>query len=343
MKAPDFWQSNNWISTLLKPLSCLYQSLSEKNKLKKLKVQKKLSVPVIVVGNINVGGTGKTPVTIALISELQQRGLNVGLISRGYGRKDESIIVSDEKASPELLGDEPYLIHQKTDVPVAIANQRYDAGLALLAKYPDLDVIVSDDGLQHYALHRDFEIAVFGKQGVGNGNVMPAGPLRESVERLNSVDAIVTIDDTFHFLLPYSQKCYKIAQRLGVPYQLNNFKQIQQWEHFSLVSAIAGIAHPSNFFNALSSKNIEVSAYPFDDHHTYSAKDFANMAEPILMTEKDAVKCTQILHDHDAWVVPLETILPSGFIEMIIQHINFKKDIEKIDPKNFIGDSECLN
>lgn len=343
MKAPSFWLSNSWVSTLLKPLSCLYQCLAEKNKLKKLKVQKKLSVPVIVVGNINVGGTGKTPVTIALISELQQRSLNVGLISRGYGRQDQSVIVSHEGITSELLGDEPYLIHQKTNVPVAVANQRYDAGLALLAKYPDLDVIVSDDGLQHYALHRDFEIAVFGKQGIGNGYILPAGPLREGVERLNSVDAIVTIDDHFEFLLPYSQKCYKIAQRLGVPYQLNNFKQTQSWKYFSFVSAVAGIAHPNNFFHALSSKNIEVSAYPFDDHHTYSAADFANMAEPILMTEKDAVKCTQILHDHDAWVVPLETTLPSGFIELIIQHINLKKDIEKIDPKNFIGDSECLN
>ncbi|GAA5098082.1 tetraacyldisaccharide 4'-kinase [Wohlfahrtiimonas larvae] len=343
MQTPKFWQENNGITILLKPLSYLYRFLSEKNKLKKLKAQKKLSVPVIVVGNINAGGTGKTPVTIALISELQQRGLNVGLISRGYGRKDESLIVSDEKVSPELLGDEPYLIHQKTDVPVAVANQRYDAGLALLSKYPDLDVIVSDDGLQHYALYRDFEIAVFGQQGIGNGYMIPAGPLRESVERLKYVDAIITIDDSFNFLLPYLKKCYKITQRLGVPYQLNNFKQTQQWENFSLISAIAGIAHPNNFFNALSLKGLKVSTYPFGDHHTYSATDFINMIEPILMTEKDAVKCTHILHNHDAWVVPLETILPSGFIELIIQHINLKKDIEKIDPKNFIGDSECLN
>lgn len=326
MKAPDFWQENNWIATLLKPLSCLYQSLSEKNKLKKLKVQRKLSVPVIVVGNINVGGTGKTPVTIALINELQQKGWKVGLISRGYGRKDQSVIVSDENVSSELLGDEPYLIHQKIDVPVAVANQRYDAGLALLAKYPDLDLIISDDGLQHYALHRDFEIAVFGKQGIGNGFVLPAGPLREDVSRLKSVDAVLTIDDQFQFLLPYSQKCYKIAQRLGVPYKLNNSQQVKAWKDFSLVSAIAGIAHPSNFFNALSSqKNIEVSAYPFGDHHNYRADDFANMAEPILMTEKDAVKCTQILKDHDAWVVPLETELPSEFIQFMINHIDLIK------------------
>ncbi len=343
MKAPNFWQEHNWISILLKPLSCLYQVLSERNKLKKLKVQKKLPVPVIVVGNINIGGTGKTPVTIALIEVLQAKGYQVGLISRGYGRKEQSVIVSDIHASSELLGDEPYLIHQKTGAPIAVANQRYDAGIALLSKYPDLDMIISDDGLQHYALYRDFEIAVFGKQGIGNGFVLPAGPLRESVDRLNYVDAMITIDDQFQFLLPYSQKCYKITQQLGVPYKLNNTQQLREWQSFFRVSAIAGIAHPSNFFNALSSKNIEVSAYPFGDHHTYSAVDFANMAEPILMTEKDAVKCTQILNGHDAWVVPLETTLPSDFIELIIQHINLKKDIERIDPKNFIGDSECLN
>lgn len=331
MKAPDFWQKKQGISTLLKPLSYLYQFLSQQNQRKKLKIQKKLPVPVIVVGNINVGGTGKTPVTIALISELQQRGFKVGLISRGYGRKDQSIIVSDEQSSAAMLGDEPYLIHQKTQVPVAVANQRYDAGVALLAKYPNLDVIVSDDGLQHYALHRDFEIAVFGQQGIGNGYVMPAGPLRESVERLNSVDAIVTIDDSFHFLLPYSQKCYKITQQLGLPYQLNNFKQTQAWENFSHVSAVAGIAHPNNFFNALSSKNISVSAYSFDDHHAYSTDDFINIIEPILMTEKDAVKCTQILHKHDVWVVPLETTMSPCFIDIIIQHTHLEKSFEVVD------------
>lgn len=330
MKAPNFWQEKNWMSTLLKPLSCLYQFLSHQNKLKKLQTQKKLPVPVIVVGNINVGGTGKTPVSIALISELQRKGFKVGLISRGYGRKDQSIIVSDDHSSAAILGDEPYLIHQKTGAPIAVANQRYDAGVALLAKYSDLDVIVSDDGLQHYALHRDFEIAVFGQQGIGNGCVMPAGPLRENVERLENVDAIVTIDDTFSFLRPYSEKCYKITQQLGLPYQLNNSKHTQAWENFSVISAVAGIAHPSNFFRALTSKKLEVVTYPFSDHHTYTANDFINMIEPIVMTEKDAVKCTEILHKHDAWVVSLHTTMPACFIDIVIQHIHLEKNIESV-------------
>lgn len=326
MKAPNFWQTNNWIVQLLKPLSSLYQKISLRDQQKKLLTQKKLSVPVIVVGNINVGGTGKTPVTITLINMLKAEGYRVGLISRGYGRKIEkspsSTVVSEKGITPELLGDEPYLIHQKTSVPVAVSQKRYDAGVALLAKYPDLDLIISDDGLQHYALYRDFEIAVFGRQGVGNGYVLPAGPLRENVDRLKSVDAILTIDERFNFLLPYSEKCYKIAQRLGVPYQLNNSKQTKEWMNFSHVSAVAGIAHPSNFFQSLSSKaNIKVAQYPFGDHHHYCAEDFAKMAEPILMTEKDAVKCTDILHNHDAWVVPLETELPQKLIEQIIQHI----------------------
>lgn len=322
MKAPKFWQTKTGVEKLLKPLSCLYTYIAEQNKQKKLKVQKKLPVPVIIVGNINVGGTGKTPVTIALIDHLQLLGYKIGLVSRGYGRNGTDIIVSDKDTTAQLLGDEPYLIHQKTSVPVAVAKRRYDAGIALLDKYPDINIIISDDGLQHYELYRDFEISVFGQQGVGNGYVLPAGPLRESIDRLNSVDAILTIDDGFQFLLPYSQKCYKIAQQLGVPYQLNNSKQTREWKNFSHVSAVAGIAHPNNFFYALSSKSILVKAYPFTDHHIYHATDFAKMAEPILMTEKDAVKCTRILSHSDAWVVPLETLLPQTFIELILQKIN---------------------
>lgn len=325
MRAPKFWQQTNGIARLLIPLSCLYSYLSKKNKQKKFNHQKRLSVPVIVVGNINVGGTGKTPVTIALIEALKSRGYNVGLISRGYGRNNKDTIVSDGKISAESLGDEPYLIQQKTNVPVAVAGQRYDAGIALLNEYPDINIIISDDGLQHYALYRDFEIAVFGHQGIGNGYILPAGPLREGLERLNSVDAILTIDDGFQFLLPYSEKCYKIAQQIGVPYQLNNSKQTREWKNFSHVSAVAGIAHPNNFFSALSSKSIHVKAYPFTDHHVYHLTDFAEMAAPILMTEKDAVKCTQILNHHDAWVVPLETKLPQSFIELIISKINSSK------------------
>lgn len=330
MKAPNFWQTTNWIATALKPLSWLYQYLSNKNRRSKLRHQKKLPVPLIVVGNINVGGTGKTPVTIALITALQAQGFRVGLISRGYGRKSEGVVVSDSVTSAEQLGDEPFLIHEKTNVPVAVGSQRYDAGMALLSRYPDLNLIISDDGLQHYALYRDFEIAVFGQQGIGNGCILPAGPLREPVQRLESVDAILTINDQFQFLLPYSEKCYKIAHRLGVPYQLNNSKITQVWGKFSQVSAIAGIAHPSNFFNALSQHDITVSAHPFDDHHIYRHEDFANIAKPIVMTEKDAVKCRDLLVHHDVWVVPLETELPTKFIQLVQERINLTKQDNQV-------------
>ena len=322
MQAPKFWKTRNIFALTLRPLSWLYQWISQCQRDKKIKNQRTLPVPVIVVGNINVGGTGKTPVTIALITELHKKGYRVGLISRGYGRKNsDSIIVSDSNVTAEDIGDEPYLIHQRTGVPIAVSGQRYDAGCALLERYPDLDVIVSDDGLQHYALHRDFEIAVFGQQGIGNGFILPAGPLREPVERLESVNAILVVDDESQFLLPYLQKCYKIAHRLGVPYQLNNSNNTRPWENFTNVSAVAGIAHPSNFFSALSSKNITFNAHPFEDHHAYSVNDFKGLSMPILMTEKDAVKCTHILHNQDVWVVPLETDLPPDFIEFIIRQL----------------------
>lgn len=325
MQAPKFWQKKSGMAQLLLPLSKLYQWIANKDKLKKLKVQKRLPKPVVIVGNINVGGTGKTPVTIALINALKEQGYVVGLISRGYGRSSNNVVVSNDDVSADLIGDEPYLIHKKAGVPVAVGSSRYDAGIALLSEYPEIDLIISDDGLQHYALHRDFEIAVIGKQGVGNGYILPAGPLREGVVRLQSVDAVLSIE-SFEFLDSLQAHSFLIEQALGKPYRLNCSSEKKAWDELTRVSAVAGIAHPDNFFCALTAKGVKMVKYPFSDHHKFSDGDFATMVAPILMTEKDAVKCTEILQNKDVWVVPLETTLPSDFIQLLITKIYSKAD-----------------
>lgn len=325
MQAPKFWQHKGIIAHLLWPLSWLYQMAARRVMHKKLAAIKCLPVPVIVVGNINVGGTGKTPVTIALIAALQKKGYCVGLISRGYGRTSEGCIVADATSSPKVLGDEPYLIREKTGVAVAVCADRHQAGIALLNAAPDIDVIISDDGLQHYALARDFEIAVIGEQGVGNGYVMPAGPLREPVSRLASVSAIVSkvpCDD----LTPYIDRCYDLKQTLGLPYPLHQPTITTNWCNLTHASAVAGIAHPDNFFRALKAQGVHITPYPFDDHHAFCEQDFAKISDPIVMTEKDAVKCTHILKDRAVFVVPLETTLPDALITNITHCIQKKVD-----------------
>lgn len=325
MKAPLFWQERSWKAQVLKPLSYLYGWCAKQDKIKKMAQQQKLPRPVVVVGNINVGGTGKTPVTIALIEGLQALNYKVGLISRGYGRLSNDTIVSYDGVTVGELGDEPYLIHQKTGVPTAVSGSRYDAGMALLDHYPEIDIVISDDGLQHYALHRDFEIVVMGKQGVGNGYLLPAGPLRESTARLQSVDAIVALQKHECFD-EYLNKYFPIEQSIGLPYLIDNSNIKREYSQFNKVSAVAGIAHPDNFFCALMTKNVKIVKYPFGDHHQFTLQDFINMAEPILMTEKDAVKCHHLLKDRDAWAVPLETRLSSKLIPEMITKIYSKAD-----------------
>ena len=183
------WASRGPVAWLLSPLSLVFLAVSRSRR--ERTVPNRLPVPVVVVGNIYVGGTGKTPVTIALVRELQARGWRPGVISRGFGRREDGIRLINEETPAAEAGDEPLLIARETGVPVAVGRARFEAGRALLEAHPEVDLIVSDDGLQHAALARDVEIAVVGARGLGNGWVLPAGPLREPPSRLDTVDAIV--------------------------------------------------------------------------------------------------------------------------------------------------------
>lgn len=271
----------------------------------------RLSVPVIVVGNIIVGGAGKTPLTRALAHQLRADGWHPGIISRGYGRTVSGVRAVCCGDSPARVGDEP-LLYAQDAFPVYVGESRVAAGRALLAAHPEVDIVIADDGLQHYALARDLELVVFDSRGIGNGQLLPVGPLRESVQRLQDpkVRGLVLqgerqpLTDRVGRNLP----TYAMTLTPGAVYGINDRSHCCPLESFvgQTVSAVAGIGHPERFFQMLRDYGIAVEALPFADHHSFTESDIPFTVNPVLMTEKDAVKCRQFSAGHDNWfVVPV--------------------------------------
>jgi len=292
MKSLDqYWGSVNFISILLLPLSLVFYLISQFRKFfykTGVAASYKSPVPVIVVGNISVGGTGKTPLIIELVKQLQKKSKKPAVISRGYGGQSATwpqIVNANTQA--KQVGDEPQLIFQHTGCPVVVGPNRKD-NIELLLKIFSCDVILSDDGMQHYALQRDIEICVVDSQKqLGNGFLIPAGPLRESSSRLKTVDLILynagdDSDDSFE-LKP--TKCIPISKN-GAEHKLSFFSG-------KTVHAIAGIGNPQRFFCMLEKHNINVIPHSYKDHYNYQLSDLLFDDElSVLMTEKDAVKCT---------------------------------------------------
>ena len=270
----------------------------------------RLTVPVIVVGNVVAGGAGKTPVVIALVQHLQARGLQVGVLSRGYGRSSNACLEVSADTPLADSGDEPALLKRKCAAPVFVATRRVDAARALLAAYPDTQVLVSDDGLQHLALARDIEICVFDDRGVGNGWLLPAGPLREPWPR--------PIDLVLHSGQAPAFGGYTGQRRLGA-FATNG--KGQQLALTSLrdqpVQALAGIAQPTAFFAMLRQIGLTLaSTQALPDHANFSSWRPAEPSNlPLLCTEKDAHKLWQ--HCPEAWAVPLEFVAEAGFFDAI--------------------------
>ena len=297
-------------------------------------------VPVLVIGNIYVGGTGKTPVVIALVKALTHKGWRPGVISRGYGAKiGNTPRVGQGVLTPEQFGDEPALIARQSGAPVAVHPNRQKAIEALLAYAPETDLIVSDDGLQHLALARNLEIIVQDQREAGNGCVMPAGPLRESIDRLTHVQAIVTNVAQLGLLRQRDAtrlqseansgpKTTAMALQIGLIRNLRHqqtltFAQFEQRSCGQTLAAAAGIGAPERFFESLRSQNLvlnETLALP--DHHTFTANTFTNLhADYILITAKDAIKCEH-LQDERLWVVEVDSVFSDpGFTDWLEQAI----------------------
>lgn len=271
----------------------------------------RLSVPVIVIGNIAIGGTGKTPVTLALIEMLRALGATPGVLSRGYGGAGPFPLLVGPGTPPHAAGDEPVLMAQRSGVPLCVAPSRTEAGLALLAAHPEVNLLLCDDGLQHYALARDLELCVIdGTRGHGNGHRLPAGPLREPPARAAQCALLLVNGAAAE---GYGPKALRFDLLIEQAIHLGTGER-RPLSAFAgrAVEAVAGIGNPQRFFESLGAQGMVVRPHAFADHHAFTAGDldFAGDA-PVLMTEKDAVKCRLLKRPADAnlWYVPVTAVL----------------------------------
>jgi tetraacyldisaccharide 4'-kinase len=311
------WQHGGWLSALLLPLSALTAWAVAKKRAayeSGAKPRYRAPVPVVVVGNIYVGGTGKTPVVIATVQALRARGFTPGVVSRGYGVKvGPQARVGVGALEPARFGDEPALIARATDAPVSVHPKRALAAQALLQAHPEVDVIVSDDGLQHLALARDVEIVVQDERGVGNGRLLPAGPLREPASRLREVDVVVTNIGTPDGRPADTGDARPRPVRMWLePGDTRNIENgatrpLSAHAGQARVAAAAGIGNPERFFTTLRAAGVTLDAtLPLPDHHDYADSPFQAMtSDTILVTSKDAIKCAA-LHDARLWEVPVQ-------------------------------------
>ncbi len=302
---------------LLRPLEWIYRAVTAVRRAAYargwLKVYR-CPRPVVIVGNITAGGTGKTPVVVTLVEALQAAGLRPGVVARGYGGRAPSYpFVVDASSDPRDCGDEPLLIHVITACPVVVDPDRTAAARTLVEQF-DVDLVISDDGLQHYALARDFELVlVDAERGLGNGWCLPAGPLRESAARLGSVDAVL----------------YRGGSQPGAAfsYEPTELTRLVDGERCALnpedigseVYAVAGIGQPEQFFAMLEAAGFTLRRSPFPDHHRFTPADFKDLTGlPIIMTEKDAVKCRGFAGP-GAWSLGIRVDLPPAIVEAVRQ------------------------
>jgi len=255
--------------------------------------------PVVLVGSILVGGTGKTPLVLRLVELCRELGWRPGIVSRGYGARARGprLVALDD--DPALVGDEPLLLARNAGCPVVVGTDRA-AAARWLRSHGHCDLILGDDGLQHYALARNLELVVLDDRGLGNGACLPAGPLRETPARLHEVDLVIRHGDDGDMTLLGDALCRVDGDPLSQP--LASLRG--QWVH-----AVAGIGHPPRFFAQLARAGLRVIPHPFSDHHRYRPADLAfGDALPVLMTEKDAVKCREFARPMH-WYLPVRAVL----------------------------------
>ncbi len=319
----EVWYKDHFVGTWLAPFAFIFIDVVKFRRWmykKGYKPVEKLPVPVIIVGNITLGGTGKTPLVIYIAQHLKEQGFKPGIISRGYGGQSETWPLRVTTESDALqVGDEPLLIARQVDCPVAVGPVRADAA-RLLLENEACDVIISDDGLQHYALHRDIEIVVIdGVRRFGNNYYLPSGPLREPQERIQEVDFVICNGG--------EAEDNEIPMQLEGAYAVN----MQTQERKALIEfkglkchAMAGIGNPQRFFDLLKQYGLDCEAHAFPDHYAYAEKDIRYKgAEAVLMTEKDAVKCRNFASEQH-WFVPVEAKLKGQFMDDLMALLRTK-------------------
>ena len=321
----SWYKKRLWL-WILWPLSRLIEFLVKRRRnkyLQNLQLSWKPDIPLIVVGNIVVGGTGKTPFVIWLSKLLEDQGYKPGIVSRGYGSKSNQyplIIDSDSRVADS--GDEPLIIHRNTNRPVCVSPNRTEAVKKLLQE-TDADIIISDDGLQHYKLNRDIEIIVFdGLRGIGNNLCLPAGPLREPLERTKDADFIVSSTKRLE-IDEIHEDCLMTYKPLEWG-RLSDNKRFpaNNWPLSRSVHAVAGIGNPSKFYNTLSSLGLNIMEHSFPDHYQFKEEDLDfEDNHPILMTEKDAVRCMD-MNNKNLWYLSIEAeIKDGGFKEDLLSKV----------------------
>lgn len=341
------WLRRGALACALWPLSLLFRGLAAVRRglfAAGVSHVERLPVPVVVVGNIFIGGTGKTPLTIWLVEALRAAGFRPGVVSRGFGAKGAAPREVSAASTPAEVGDEPVLIAARTGCPVFVGRVRAAAGRALLAAHPEVNVIVTDDGLQHYALARDVEIVLFDGRGVGNGWTLPAGPLRETPSRKRDFTVVNAPELTPALCAAVApagamrggapaaawqmRLAGDVAERLAERSQSMTLAELahRAGQGAGLrVAAAAGIGNPARFFGMLRAAGLKPQELPLPDHHDFKDRPFANIeADFILVTEKDAVKCWQIeelRNDPRIWVVPVSARIEAALADQIVEKL----------------------
>ena len=305
-----FWYRRGLLAWLLWPLSLVFGVLVlTRRVLYGIRVFKSQhpGIPVIIVGNLTVGGSGKTPLVIWIAEFLKSKGWSPGIVSRGYGAKVEAPRAATVASDAAEVGDEPIVLSRRSGCPVWIGPERVRAAAVLRREEPKVDVLILDDGLQHYAMRRDIEIAVVDARGFGNGFLLPAGPLREPGWRLKTVDAVVAHGSSI--------PGYAMSLEGETAHRMTDARERQPLKAFAgqKVHAVAGIGDPNRFFQQLGRAGIRVVPHPFPDHHRFTPRDleFGDDA-PVMLTEKDAVKLRSVARAH-WWVLPVTAKLDPAF------------------------------
>lgn len=312
------WYAQSPLRWMLYPLSWAYLTVvSIRRYFLKHFFQLSCPVPLIIVGNITVGGVGKTPLVIALAQKIQQKGLRVGIVSRGYGAAIKHFPYEVQGTDSALkVGDEPLLLVQKTKCPVVIAPKRNQAVRYLLEKYQS-QIIISDDGLQHYRMGRTIEIAVIdGLRGLGNGLCLPAGPLREPASRLDQVDFIVMNEG-------HREGAYSMVLKPGKIKKLSTDEEIAPSTLRKKWHAVAGIGNPQRFYSTLLQLGIKFSSVSYPDHYQFKPTDLKDKDTLIIMTEKDAVKC-RVFSSEFMHYLPIDAVLDDAFWDALWSRLNLK-------------------